>query len=69
MIDDIQKEVEYQIKESTWMNDDTKHFILDKLVNMKNLVGYPSWYKNTTMVKQYFQGVTFHLLFILSLIH
>ncbi|XP_003707170.2 uncharacterized protein LOC100876813 [Megachile rotundata] len=58
MIDDIQKEVEYQIKESTWMNDDTKHFILDKLVNMKNLVGYPSWYKNTTMVKAYFQGLT-----------
>ncbi|XP_034190776.2 uncharacterized protein LOC117609047 [Osmia lignaria lignaria] len=58
MIDDIQKEVEYQIKESTWMNDDTKHFILDKLMNMKNLVGYPSWYKNTTMVKEYFQGLT-----------
>ncbi|OAD62945.1 Membrane metallo-endopeptidase-like 1 [Eufriesea mexicana] len=57
MIDDIQKEVEYQIKESTWMNDDTKHFILDKLVHMKNWVGYPSWYRNETLVKRYFQGV------------
>ncbi|XP_017752722.1 PREDICTED: endothelin-converting enzyme 1-like [Eufriesea mexicana] len=58
MIDDIQKEVEYQIKESTWMNDDTKHFILDKLVHMKNWVGYPSWYRNETLVKRYFQGLT-----------
>ncbi|XP_054014746.1 membrane metallo-endopeptidase-like 1 [Hylaeus anthracinus] len=58
MIDDIQKEVEYQIKEATWMDEDTEHFILDKLVNMKNLVGYPEWYKNTTLVKRYFRGLT-----------
>lgn len=57
MIDDIQKEVEYQIKESTWMDGDTKHFILDKLVAMKNWVGYPDWYHNTTLLKRYFQGV------------
>lgn len=58
MIDDIQKEVEYQIKASTWMNDDTQHFILDKLVHMKNWVGYPSWYRNETLVKRYFRGVS-----------
>ncbi|XP_054014694.1 neprilysin-4-like [Hylaeus anthracinus] len=57
MIDDIQKEVEYQIKSATWMDEDTEHFILDKLVNMKNLIGYPEWYKNTTLVKRRFQGL------------
>lgn len=58
MIDDIQKEVEYQIKQSTWLDDDTKHFILDKLVHLEHLVGSPDWYQNTTMVHRYFQGLT-----------
>ncbi|KOC67601.1 Neprilysin-1 [Habropoda laboriosa] len=58
MIDDIQKEVEYQIKESTWMDDDTKHFVLDKLVHMKNWIGSPEWYRNTTLAKRYFRGLT-----------
>ncbi|XP_014470512.1 PREDICTED: membrane metallo-endopeptidase-like 1 [Dinoponera quadriceps] len=57
MIDDIQKEVEYLIKESDWMDDDTKDFVLVKLVNMDKLVGYPDWYRNTTIVKRYFQGL------------
>ncbi|XP_020278403.1 neprilysin-like [Pseudomyrmex gracilis] len=57
MIDDIQKEIEYQIEESDWMNEDTKDFVLAKLVNMKNHIGYPDWYKNDTIVKRYFQGL------------
>jgi len=59
MIDDIQKEVEYQIKESEWMDEDTKDFALAKLVNMKKYLGYPDWYKNTTIFKRYFHGVSF----------
>lgn len=57
MIDDIQKEIEYRIEASNWMDDDTKHFVLDKLVHMKNWVGYPSWLQNSTLVKRYFRGV------------
>lgn len=58
MIDDIQKEVEYLIKESDWMDDDTKDFVFAKLINMRKLVGYPDWYRNSTIVKRYFQGVS-----------
>lgn len=58
MIDDIQKEVEYQIKESTWLDENTKHFILGKLVHLQHLVGSPDWYQNSTMVQRYFQGLT-----------
>ncbi|XP_071875858.1 uncharacterized protein [Bombus fervidus] len=58
MIDDIQKEIEYRIEASEWMDDDTKHFVLDKLVHMKNWVGYPSWLQNSTLVKRYFRGFT-----------
>ncbi|XP_012534427.1 endothelin-converting enzyme homolog [Monomorium pharaonis] len=57
MIDDIQKEVEYQIKKSEWMDEDTKDFVLAKLVNMEKFIGYPDWYKNNTVVKRYFQGL------------
>ncbi|XP_011861289.1 PREDICTED: neprilysin-like isoform X2 [Vollenhovia emeryi] len=57
MMDDIQKEVEYQIKESDWMDEDTKDFILAKLVNMNKFIGYPDWYRNNTIVKRYFQGL------------
>lgn len=59
MVDDIQKEVEYQIKESDWMDECTKDFVLTKLVNMKKFIGYPDWYKNSTIVKRYFHGVSF----------
>lgn len=59
MIDDIQKEIENNIKKSNWMNGDTKDFLLDKLVNIYKFIGYPDWYKNNTIVKQYFQGVSF----------
>ncbi|XP_043510224.1 endothelin-converting enzyme 2-like isoform X1 [Frieseomelitta varia] len=58
MIDDIQKEVEHQIKLSTWMDKDTRHFVLDKLVHMKNWIGYPDWYRNATLAKRFFQGLT-----------
>ncbi|XP_011689428.1 PREDICTED: neprilysin-like [Wasmannia auropunctata] len=57
MMDDIQKEVEYQIKESDWMDEDTNDFVLAKLVNMNKFIGYPDWYRNDTIVKRYFQGL------------
>nr|XP_034190777.1 endothelin-converting enzyme homolog [Osmia lignaria] len=58
MIDDIEKEVEYQIKESTWMDIETKHFILDKLVYLKKLIGYPKSYRNNTIMNQLFKGLS-----------
>lgn len=65
MVDDIQKEVEYQIKESDWLDEDTKDYVFAKLVNMKKYIGYPDWYRNDTIVKRYFQGVSFSKLLIL----
>lgn len=58
MFDDIQKEIEYRIKEAEWMDDDTKDLVLSKLVNIGATIGYPKWFKNDTLVKRYFQGVS-----------
>lgn len=66
MVDDIQKEVEYQIKESDWLDEDFKDYVFSKLVNMKKFIGYPDWYKNNTIVKRYFQGVSFLKIIIIS---
>ncbi|EGI67062.1 Endothelin-converting enzyme 1 [Acromyrmex echinatior] len=57
MMDDIQKEVEYQIKDSDWIDEDTKDFVLAKLVHMEKFIGYPNWYRNNTIVKRYYQGL------------
>ncbi|KAL0120359.1 hypothetical protein PUN28_008190 [Cardiocondyla obscurior] len=57
MMDDIQKEVEHEIKKSDWMDEETVDFVLAKLVNMRKFIGYPSWYRNDTIVKRYYQGL------------
>jgi len=59
MMDDIQKEVENLIKKSDWMDDEAKDFALEKLKNLKKFIGYPNWYKNTTIIQEYFKGVSF----------
>lgn len=59
MISDIQKEVEKLIKESDWMDYGAKIFALAKVKNLKRFIGYPNWYKNATIIEEYFKGVNF----------
>lgn len=59
MLSDIQKEVEYLIKQSDWLDNKAKDFALAKVKNLKELIGYPNWYKNTTIIQEYFKGVSF----------
>ncbi|KAK9306217.1 hypothetical protein QLX08_002963 [Tetragonisca angustula] len=58
MVDEIQKEVEYQIKSSTWMDDEVRDIILDKLVYMNKKIGYPNSYRNITAMKEHFRGLS-----------
>ncbi|CAD1471257.1 unnamed protein product, partial [Heterotrigona itama] len=58
MVDEIQKEVEYQIQSSTWMDDGVRDIILDKLVYMDRKIGYPSSYRNITVMKEHFRGLS-----------
>ncbi|XP_012528718.1 membrane metallo-endopeptidase-like 1 [Monomorium pharaonis] len=55
MISDIQKAVEDLIKKSNWMNNKAKNFALAKVKNLKRFIGYPNWYKNTTIIQEYFK--------------
>lgn len=59
MINDIQKEMEHLIRESNWMEENTKNSTLLKLMDMKKFIGYPEWYKDTAIMGQYFHGVSY----------
>ncbi|XP_018055731.1 PREDICTED: membrane metallo-endopeptidase-like 1 [Atta colombica] len=53
MLNDIKKEVEKLIKNSDWLDDETKDFFIEKVKHMKKSIGYPDWYKNTTIMQEY----------------
>ncbi|KAK2579846.1 hypothetical protein KPH14_007530 [Odynerus spinipes] len=57
MISYVQKEVEREISESEWLDDNIREFATEKVRNMKKSVGYPPWYSNTTIVKNYYKGL------------
>ncbi|TGZ57711.1 hypothetical protein DBV15_08331 [Temnothorax longispinosus] len=59
LLSDIRKAVEYLIKESDWMDDKAKDFALAKVKHLKKFIGYPKWYKNTTVIQEYYEGVSF----------
>lgn len=58
MINDIQNAVEDLIKKSDWMDDEAKDYALAKVKNLKRYIGYPNWYKNTTIIQNYFKEVS-----------
>ncbi|XP_014600276.1 PREDICTED: neprilysin-1-like [Polistes canadensis] len=57
MISYVQKEVEREILESEWLDDNIRKFATEKVQNMKKFVGYPSWYSNTTIMKNFYKGL------------
>ncbi|KAL0099287.1 hypothetical protein PUN28_020096 [Cardiocondyla obscurior] len=63
IVNAIQKEVEHQINQSDWMNSKAKDFALAKVRNIKKFIGYPDWYKNTTIIQEYYDG------FVISPLH
>lgn len=57
MLNDIKKEVEKLIKDSDWLDDEIKDFFIEKVKHLKKSIGYPDWYKNTTIMQEYLKGV------------
>ena len=57
MIKNIQSEMESQIENSNWLDEESKKIAKDKLNNMDIFVGFPEWYKNKTAVMNYYKGV------------
>ncbi|KAG7198912.1 hypothetical protein KM043_015729 [Ampulex compressa] len=57
MIGFVQQEVERQISQSKWLSENFKTIAIEKVKSMKKEIGYPSWYKNTTIMKNYYKGL------------
>ncbi|XP_011861285.1 PREDICTED: neprilysin-11-like [Vollenhovia emeryi] len=57
MLTNIQNEVEILIKSSGWLDDNGKDYALAKVKNLGRFLGYPDWYKNTTIIEEYYKGL------------
>ena len=58
MIKNIKLEMEKQIEDSNWLDEESKTFAKDKLNSMSVFLGFPDWYKNKTAVINYYKGVS-----------
>lgn len=56
-VNEIQREVEYRVKNSTWVDIEVGDIILDKLIYAKKQIEYPKSYRNITVMKEHFRGV------------
>lgn len=45
------------VKESKWMDEETKIKALEKAAAMKEFVAYPDWIKNQTQLSNAYEGV------------
>ena len=45
------------VKESQWMDADTKVRALEKAAAMKEFIAYPDWIRNKTALTAYYKGV------------
>ncbi len=45
------------VKESQWMDEETKIKALEKAAAMKEFVAYPDWIKNRTQLSNAYEGV------------
>lgn len=57
-VNDIQREVEYRLKNSTWVDIEIGDIILNKLIYAKKQIDlYSKSYRNITIMKEHFRGV------------
>ncbi|XP_068979162.1 uncharacterized protein [Bombus flavifrons] len=57
-VNDIQREVEYRVNNSTWVDIEVGDIILDKLIYAKKQIEYPKSYRDITVMKEHFRGVS-----------
>ncbi|XP_076750419.1 membrane metallo-endopeptidase-like 1 [Xylocopa sonorina] len=56
-LDDMEKEMEIDIENSNWPNEEIKDTALKRIRSVKRYIGYPEWYNNATVMANYFHGL------------
>lgn len=57
MVEDIKTEMKARILRSTWTNNSTKNFMINKMDNILPQIGYPKWYDNQTAFIERYKGL------------
>lgn len=58
MVGNIIEEFSHQLQNAEWMDDPTKISALQKVKNMILFVGYPDWFKNSSALYSFYDGVS-----------
>jgi Peptidase family M13 len=66
MLQNIRSSFNRLVRDTTWMDWETKQKTLEKSTNMKSLIGFPEWLMNKTKLENYYDGVGFFLLLFIS---
>ncbi|XP_011135122.3 endothelin-converting enzyme 1-like [Harpegnathos saltator] len=57
MTAELKTELRNHILYSKWMDNNTKEFIISKIDNLIQLIGYPEWYNNQTALIKRYEGL------------
>ncbi|XP_034943177.1 uncharacterized protein [Chelonus insularis] len=57
MVKNIRKQMQKEIQASTWMDDETKKLVIEKLEKLKMELGFPSWFNNQTIIINSYKGL------------
>ena len=49
------------LNEAQWLSNNTRNALVDKVMDMKRVIGCPDWVLNDTALEGYYQGVSFFL--------
>jgi predicted metalloendopeptidase len=59
MLSDIRVSFNRLVRDTTWMDWETKEKTLEKSMNMKSLIGFPDWLMNKTSIEEFYGGVSY----------
>lgn len=57
MIKDLQNSFKDVINETSWMDDKSKAFAVEKINNMITLLGFPDFVSNKTLLDKFYENV------------
>ncbi|XP_066593251.1 uncharacterized protein [Prorops nasuta] len=69
MVGLVQKILEEKISNSTFLNERLRQRTIDKIENIKSLIGYPSWYDNSSAVQEFYRGLPVNLQFFENVVN
>ncbi|XP_051175091.1 neprilysin-like [Leptopilina boulardi] len=58
IFENIHKEMIKHIMRSDWLDEKSRKMAIEKMKEMKTIIGYPEWYNNDTALQNHYRGIT-----------